>query len=237
MERAFMAKRKGLTLKKARVAAGSGDVDRALPALLDYAEAGDVTAAASAAELLAYLGRWSEVIPLAGAFAANPFATYAGNVSDDMVRLLGRAAIETGDWARVARLAREARAEVNRALDRNPLNFPQVKVDWVRARETKILDHLGAAADRQDAAACAEPIYIFGGRPPKVGRREAYESAIAMEINRSPMPSSVFTRSRACAKLSRDSSTPVARSSISRPSSLQFCPISPEAASILPVSA
>lgn len=180
-----MAKGKRLTLQKAREAARSGDVDRALPTLLDYAEAGDVTAAASAAELLAYLDRWSELIPLAGAFAADPFATYAGNVFDDMVRLLGRAAIEAGDWALVAKLAREARAKIDHALDRNSQNFPQVKVESVRVRLTKILEHLGSAADRQDAAACAEPIRIFGVASP-VSRREAFDAAIAMKGNRTP---------------------------------------------------
>ncbi len=181
----FVAKGGMLSLRRARQAACNGDVDHALPALLSYADAGDQTAAASAAELLAYLDRWRELIPLAGAFVANPFATYAGNVFDDMVRLLARAATETGDWALVANMAREARVMIEDALDRNTRNLAQVAVESLRARLTGILDHLSAAADRRDAAACAEPIRIFGIVSP-VSRREDFDAALSMKINRTP---------------------------------------------------
>lgn len=180
-----MAKAKLPSLKKARETARGGDVEQALPALLHYAAAGDASAAASAAQVLAYLGRWDELIPLAGAFIANPFSTYAGNVFDDCVRLLGRAAIETGAWARVAAVAREARAEVEAALDRNAQNFARPKVDAVRTRLTKILVHFAAAADRGDVAGVVEPIRIFGVAHAS-GSREDFETAAAMRVNAAP---------------------------------------------------
>jgi len=180
-----MAKSKALTLKKAREAARGGDVEAALLALRGFAEAGDASAAASAAEVLAYLGMWGDLIPLAGQFVADPFSTYAGNVFDDMVRLLGRAAIEAGEWSVVAKLAREAWAKIDAALDRNAQDFPEPKIASVRARLSKILDHLASAADRNDVAACAEPILIFGVVHP-ASRREDFEAAIAMKINLAP---------------------------------------------------
>ena len=93
-----MAKQKKNPVALARRAALRGEAAEALAVLLQSASAGDASAAASAAELLAYLDRWPEVIANVGALIANPFAVYAGNVFDDMVRLLARAARETGRW-------------------------------------------------------------------------------------------------------------------------------------------
>ena len=61
-------------------------------------------------------------------------------------------------------------------------------------------------------------------------------SSAVTPISRSLMPTRLFTRSRAWARLSLDSFTPAARSPISCSSSPQLAPISAEAASILSVS-
>lgn len=172
------------TASKARAAALRGDVDTALPALLACAEAGDVSAAASAAELLAYLDRWSEAIPLAGAFVARPFAAYAGNVFDDMARLLAKAAVEAGAWEQVAAVAREAGAKVNAALDSNEMQCPEAKIQAVQHRLSTILNFLAEATETRNAAACAEPIRIFGVVRPTFSR-EAYDAAIALPRNAS----------------------------------------------------
>src|SRR5262245_46733062 len=100
-----MAKKKPKPVDVARQAALGGDVDAALPVLAACAAAGDDSAAASLAELLAFLGRWEEVIPNAARLIANPFAVAAGNVFDDMVRLLGRAGRQTGAWDRIGAAA------------------------------------------------------------------------------------------------------------------------------------
>jgi hypothetical protein len=70
--------------------------------------AGDAAAAASLAELLAFQGRWSEVIDAASMLIAEPQAVYAGNVFFDMLMLLGRAGRETSDWGRIEQAASRA---------------------------------------------------------------------------------------------------------------------------------
>lgn len=76
------------TRKQAVEAALRGRIDDALPVLLALHEKGDAAASASAAEILAFQGRWDEMVPCAKALLANPTAVYAGNVSDDMKALL-----------------------------------------------------------------------------------------------------------------------------------------------------
>ena len=84
------------TAKQAVAAALQGQPDAALEALLGFAQAGDVAASASAAELLGFMGRWADLVPHAAALIAKPDAVYAGNVFDDMCALLRRAARELG---------------------------------------------------------------------------------------------------------------------------------------------
>lgn len=81
-------KGKPRTRKAAVEAALRGDVDAALETLLAQHAAGDAAASASAAEILAFQGRWAEMVPCAKALLNNPGAVYAGNVSDDMKALL-----------------------------------------------------------------------------------------------------------------------------------------------------
>jgi hypothetical protein len=137
-----MAKRKPKLIDAARHAALSGDVDAALSLLAECVVAGDDSAAASRAELLAFLGRWEEVIPNAARLIANPFAVYAANVFDDMVRLLGRAGRQTGAWGRIGEVAVEARRQVEGRLRTNDMNYPPQKVQAISARLGAILDRL-----------------------------------------------------------------------------------------------
>ncbi|MEZ4223253.1 MAG: hypothetical protein R3B13_20075 [Polyangiaceae bacterium] len=81
-------KGKPKTRKQAVEAALRGQVEDALETLLALHERGDASASASAAEILAFQGRWDEMVPCAKALLANPGAVYAGNVSDDMKALL-----------------------------------------------------------------------------------------------------------------------------------------------------
>jgi hypothetical protein len=76
------------TRKQAVAAALAGKIDRALPKLLELHAAGDAAALASAAEILAFLGRKDEMRACAKALLATPDAVYAGNVSTDMRALL-----------------------------------------------------------------------------------------------------------------------------------------------------
>ena len=82
--------RKIKTRKQAVEAALRGEIDAALAVLLALHHAGDASASASAAEILAFQGRWDEMAPCAQALLAHPDAVYAGNVSDDMKALLAR---------------------------------------------------------------------------------------------------------------------------------------------------
>jgi hypothetical protein len=166
------------SVTEARQAARRGEVDVAIPALRRCAEQGDDAACASLAELLALRGEWGECIPHAGRLIANPGAVYAGNVFDDMVRLLGRAGHETGHWAEIEQLAAAAKVRVDRGVTRPHL----------RKRYFTILDRLRAYA-RGRGAAPHELIAIFqppswltrlsaAVAPPSPPREAAYRDAV-----------------------------------------------------------
>jgi hypothetical protein len=91
--------------KKAAQLARQGHPDEALEALLRFAAESDVAAAASAAELLAFRGRWADLVPWTTALLAQPRAVHAGNVFTDMASLVRRAAKELGDASLIARAA------------------------------------------------------------------------------------------------------------------------------------
>jgi hypothetical protein len=76
------------TRKQAVAAALRGEIDAALAVLLRLHAKGDAAASASAAEILAFQGRWDEMVPCAKALLAQPDAVYAGNVVQDMKALL-----------------------------------------------------------------------------------------------------------------------------------------------------
>jgi hypothetical protein len=103
--------------KQAAKLARQGETDRALQALLTLSAKDDAAAAASAAEILAYRGRWADAAAQATKLLANPTAVYAGNVFTDMARLVRRAARETRDELLVKRAARVVPAGMARERD------------------------------------------------------------------------------------------------------------------------
>ena len=181
-----MAKRKSSPVAVAREAALRGDVDTALPLLEEAARTGDDSACASLAELQAFLGRWAGCIPNAARLIANPYAVYAGNVFNDMVRLLGRAGHETGSWEAVAEAATEARARVEERLRVNAMQFPEVKVEAERTRLFAILDRLADYA-RSQGAPPHELVQIFSAGPAASPPNEAaYRDALASGKSKPP---------------------------------------------------
>lgn len=93
-----MAKKRAVTAARAAVErALAGEPEPSLEALLALSEQGDGCAAASAAELLAFMGRWSELVPHARRLLANPSAVSTSNVFSDACRLVRRASRELGD--------------------------------------------------------------------------------------------------------------------------------------------
>jgi len=145
--------------KQAVAAALQGQPDAALEALLGFAQAGDVAAGASAAELLGFMGRWADLVPHAAALIAKPDAVYAGNVFDDMCALLRRAARELGRPA----IIQAAAATVPKGME---------------ARRDAVLlqDSLSAKADPENRARYDEAIAEsstgkrFKGKPDDLAR-------------------------------------------------------------------
>jgi hypothetical protein len=159
------------TLKKAREAALKGEIQPALDALRGFASAGDDSAAASVAELAGFQGGWDEVIAHAGRLIANPGAVYAGNIFDDMVRLLGRSGHETAQWDVIGSLAVSAKETIGKGVTQEHL----------RVRYVRILDELGAYAARRGGPP-HELVAVFGGtgdRPRDPKKEEAaYRDAV-----------------------------------------------------------
>lgn len=132
-----------------------------MPSLAEIAAAGDDAAAASLAEMLAYLGRWDEVIVCAGRLVANPLAVYAGNVLIDMILLIGRAGHETGRWTDIAALADAAWHKVDARLTANPDGFPDTKVEGLRGSMLVPIDRLGEYALDKGRAVKHENVNLF----------------------------------------------------------------------------
>jgi hypothetical protein len=108
----YVTARKPVSVKKAQAAARSGQTEVALESLEAFAAKGDDSAAASLAELYAFLGQWDKAISNAGRLIANPGAVYAGNVFTDMIQLLGRAGHRSGEWPRIIEVV-EAASKAN----------------------------------------------------------------------------------------------------------------------------
>lgn len=104
MVQKYVTAKKPVSVKKAQAAARSGQTELALEALETFAKKGDDGAAASLAELYAFLGEWDKVIVNAGRLIANPGAVYPGNIFNDMIQLLGRAGHRSSEWTRVIEL-------------------------------------------------------------------------------------------------------------------------------------
>jgi hypothetical protein len=147
--------------KQARLAALRGQPGPALDALVTFAAAGDVGAAASAAELLAFEGRWEPLVPHALALLARPDAVHAGNVFDDMSALVRRAARELGDATLVERAAASVPAKLRERAARVLLaDSPNLSIEL----EPEDRARFGAAV------ALAEVDKRFRGKPTALAR-------------------------------------------------------------------
>ncbi len=162
------------TLKQARQAALEGRVEEAVPLLRAYADRGDTSAAASLAELLAFQGEWRECLERAGAFIARPQSAYAGNVFDDMIRLLARAGSETHQWELLLHLIQTAEQRVEENIaEYNP---PKQEAAWTRYRT--IFQALRTYAQREGTPP-HELICVFGAAKQSQAHQEvAYREAV-----------------------------------------------------------
>jgi hypothetical protein len=174
----------------ARVEALRGNVETALPILVQRAEAGDDGAAASAAELSAYLWRWHDVIGQAARLIANPYAVYAGNVFDELVLLLGRAGHETGDWRAIASVADAASQRVEADLQANPWGFPKTKIEGAQ-RLLLILNQLGEYALGEGRIRLHGDWNIFRPRP-EIPKPDLFDAAMKSKWNRGCSPERRF---------------------------------------------
>ena len=135
-----------------------------MSALAVFADRGDVGASGSLAELHAYRGEWDEVLRRASALLANPDG-FSGNVHQDMVGLVWRAADETKRYA-------DALASV-RAMPKAARRFVLVKtVETYLAKNGKppvpVIGEplespaqLRASTKKRIAAANNDPFVIF----------------------------------------------------------------------------
>lgn len=159
-------------VKQARLLALRGQPQAALEALLRFADAGDASASASAAELLAFEGRWAEVLSHATALLTKPESVYAGNVFDDMCALVRRAARELGDPEAVQRAA----AMVPPAR--------QARVAYVLLQDSPLLS---ARVDEPDAARFAQAVEKaatdkrWAGEPQQLARH-CFALAVAFRV-------------------------------------------------------
>jgi hypothetical protein len=117
-------------LLRATQDARRGNTDAAIDELRRLAAGSEIAACPALVELLAFKGDWEEVIPNAARLVANPSVVYAGNVFDDMIRLLGRAGHETGRWADIEKAARDAIASIEGSVDR-----PNSRVEYLTKLE------------------------------------------------------------------------------------------------------
>ena len=182
----YVTARKPVSAKKAQAAARSGQTELALESLEHFAAKGDDSAAASLAELYAFLGQWNEVITNAGRLIANPGAVYAGNVFNDMIQLLGRAGHRSGDWARVIEVV-EAASRANSSRLAKSIDEAKDKIsrDGLKNfadRNEKVFRNLIAYAQRNGKAP-HELLAIFGVRTwmddmNAQQRKDYYEDAV-----------------------------------------------------------
>jgi hypothetical protein len=157
--------KKPVSVKKAQAAARAGEIELAVESLENCALKGDDSAAASLAELYAFLGQWDKVIANAGRLIANPGAVYAGNVFNDMIQLLGRAGHVSKDWARVVEVVEAAsKANARRCAEQFRNEKDKVGRDIIRnaeERDEKLFRNLIQYAARQGKPP-HELLAIFG---------------------------------------------------------------------------
>jgi hypothetical protein len=163
----YVTAKRPVSAKKAQAAARSGQTELALESLETFAAKGDDSAAASLAELYAFLGQWDKVIANAGRLIANPEAVYAGNVFNDMIQLLGRAGHRSGVWPRVVEVVEAAsKANARRFADQRRDAKDKIHRDILKnsaERNEKVFRNLIEYARRQGKPP-HELLAIFGVR-------------------------------------------------------------------------
>lgn len=136
--------KKPASVKKAQSFARCGQTDLAIDSLESFASKNDDSAAASLAELYAFQGRWGQVISNAGRLIANPRAVYAGNVFDDMIRLIAHAGSCSNEWQAIIEVANDASAK-------NAGRDSDYQQEWHRTRHENAFQNLRQFAGRQGA--------------------------------------------------------------------------------------
>jgi len=163
----YVTARKPVSVKKAQAAARSGQTELALESLEAFAAKGDDSAAASLAELYAFLGQWDKVISNAGRLIANPGAVYAGNVFAEMIPLLGRAGHHSGHWPRVMEVVEAAsKANAKKCAELRHSERDKASQEIIKGseqRKEKIFRNLVQYAGRQGKPP-HELLAIFGVR-------------------------------------------------------------------------
>lgn len=156
--------------KKALIAARrlalAGKPDEALAQLLEIAEAGSVSASASVAELTAFRAEWPKVVTHAGRLLSDPSAVYAGNVFDDMVRLMVLAGVRGAPWADISDASRAALERAS--MEERP---------HLRERRSKWLQALVQSAHRQGEGVDDWPMWTASRK--RARDDEAFERAVA----------------------------------------------------------
>lgn len=158
-------------------AARQGETAKAIDLLRPLAVGGDVSSAASLAELYAFLGEWEEVITLLGCVLCDLGAIPDANGYRALLfQLLGRAGRETGHWKRISKIARDAiRAE--QAREYGPYH------EHVRTQFVFCLRNLEKYCRKHGEASRS----LLGSQDPRelpdfpseAKRRESYRKAVA----------------------------------------------------------
>jgi hypothetical protein len=104
----YLTSKRPLSVKKAAEAARRGQTQIAIESLESFVAKDDDSAAASLAELYAFLGQWDKVILNAGRAITNPAVFQIDNVFTDMMNLLGRAGHRSKQWKGVIEAAEAA---------------------------------------------------------------------------------------------------------------------------------
>jgi hypothetical protein len=138
---------------KIRKIALSGDFEKAISGFEEIKAEGVWAVTASLAEIYGFLFNWGYCLENAGIFIAHPNAAYAGNVFDNMCRVLYRAGEETRNWERIRFLCQDAVMQIN----------TEPYLPFQKNRYIKILENLKSLAEngRPDRPERPELIEIF----------------------------------------------------------------------------
>jgi hypothetical protein len=152
-------------MDRARRSALAGDPDTAISILSELAP-GDPSASATLAELFAFKNDWEGVIENVARFLPEPESVYAGNVFDELVRLIALCGHETGNWSKLRSIAEHAMVTIEATVTK----------DWVRNRLVAKLQALCGYCDRQGG----EPhdFYILSPQSGRKNSKLAYEEAV-----------------------------------------------------------